>query len=317
MALRMGVPSLLLLAALAPPEALAHDDPVAAQAAEGPADYAEADPSLEPMINSDWGAFVLSLKKQPERFRGFMDSIRKQEPWLLDQALLHKLPAVDGHAVLSSPADREALIRKNIVSRELVEQALGNVQGAARWEELSPGAIGLYLSHSIAWHYIVRERLDFGIIFEDDLRYFSGEFKTVVQKFMRSKPKPNFDIAYLQHCMHSAQWSRGSAQAPKEASKAREIMDDDDEIVACTAAYIVSRRAATQLLKKAFPIEVQLDRALSPKVSNATLGLRRLVFEPALAQVGEASFSSTVQTNGWTWWSKFRCTSVLGRFFPC
>merc|ERR1719440_1088857 len=69
-------------------------------------------------------------------------------------------------------------------------------------------------------------------------------------------------------------------------------MLNEEQVVACTAAYIVSKKATSLLMANAFPMSTQLDHALS---GAAVSGLRRAVYIPSLAQVGNQSLKSDVQ----------------------
>lgn len=258
---------------------------------------------------NSFGAFVMNLDSDRDRIEGFFDAVSQQEPWMLD--VLNRVPAVDGRDFISKELDRHRLVRDNYISAADLQQALDNIDGAGSWDQLSPGALGLYLSHAIVWKDIVDKKLSFGLVFEDDLRYFGAGFEPAVRQILESKPaQPIPDLAYFQHCEDSAAWAPGFPQGPPGTSVAREVMED--EIVPCTSAYLLSQRAAKQLLEKAFPISMQLDRALSTAVNNATRGLRRLIFEPALAQVGPESYKSTVQSSNWCSSLKNWGVSVFG-----
>lgn len=265
----------------------------------------------------EWGAFVLNLDREPTRFAGFMRAVKDQEPWLL--ANLERVPAVDGKTLLSNFTNLEPLIPQQITLTNL-ERARNNANGTRGWEELSPGAVGLYLSHAKAWQRIKDEGLQFGLVFEDDLRFFSKYFKPTIDMMLNFKIVA--DIVYLQHCEDSSHWPRGqgyTGYTPWGNPEPRTI--SMDEIVPCTAAYLLSHHAVDQLLKSAFPIESQLDRTLSTKISNATVGLQRLILEPAVAQVGPESFHSNVQTYSTCEMFKFKAATWVGMWishlFPC
>merc|ERR1712203_966285 len=169
-------------------------------------------------------------------------------------------------------------------------------------QTLSLGAIGLYLSHAEAWPRLVDEGLEYGIIFEDDLRFFAPSFKTILQQ-LAPQDSPSLDRAYngsliyLQHCSCDSEtpcWPRGCSSAPAYPyPKIKDVASN--VVVPCTAAYVLSKGAARQLLQRAFPISEQLDRAF---LNNVVMGLHRQLFEPAVAQVGAVWLSSDVQDVG-------------------
>lgn len=242
-----------------------------------------------------WDAFVLSLKRRPERLNGFIQALKEQEPWILSR--LNYVWAVDGKELSLDMTARDALVNNGFVANSDLKQSLKEPL-ALVWWDLSPGAIGCYLSHAMAWEQIVERNLDYGLVFEDDMRHFSKAFEgSVRSSLIETKTSPG-DIVYLQHCDSSSEWPRGSPTPPEGSSFVRHL--DSDLIVPCTAGYMVSQRAARQLLHRAFPIKTQLDRAMA---GDTVKGLSRLRFEPALAQVGNISMESDVQdtSTGLTW----------------
>jgi len=249
----------------------------------------------DPTMLWNWSAFVLSLSRRPDRLVSFEHVVRQHEPWIIPR-LVH-IDALDGLTLLSNHSAREQLIHDGFISRLDLEEALAEVDGARDWQHMSPGAVGLYISHARAWHHIVKHNLDFGLIFEDDLEYFGKDFGLRVKEDFLQNANPILrsgreGMAYLQHCWCNTEpcWQRGSSAAPKGFSVFQEVKPKDT--VPCTSAYLLTHGAAKQLLERAFPMKNQLDLALSGDVSD---GLVRLMAHPALAQVGGASLVSDVQ----------------------
>jgi len=224
--------------------------------------------------------------------------------------------AVDGMELSGNKNVREVLVQNGYVSMANLKQSLKEPL-AVSWWDLSPGAIGCYISHAKVWEQIVDRNLDYGLIFEDDMRHFGADFEKIVRNHTLENKKRDEnagDIVYLQHCDSSADWDRGSPTPPEEESILHEL--DSDLIVPCTAGYLISNSAARQLLYNAFPIKVQLDRAMA---GSAIEGLRRLRYEPALAQVGNVSASSDVQESSTsiTWlmnYLGFKIGDMLGLY---
>jgi GR25 family glycosyltransferase involved in LPS biosynthesis len=259
----------------------------------------------------NWEAFAISLKRRPQRLQGFIQAVQKQEPWLLGK--ISFVWATDGQEIWKNEEAQHLLVEKGYVSQVDMKQALKEPGGVAvSWWDLSPGAIGCYISHAKVWEQIVSKDLDYGLIFEDDMRHFRPDFEKIVRTGSLENPKADGDIVYLQHC--SGQWDRGSDTPPEGMAELHKV--DNDLIVPCTAGYLVSNKAARQLLQNAFPMQVQLDRAMA---GSAVEGLSRLRYEPALAQVGNESAVSDVQesSSGASWLLqliKFKVGDLLGMY---
>eukprot|EP00928_Gymnodinium_smaydae_P020123 TRINITY_DN17777_c0_g1_i2.p1 TRINITY_DN17777_c0_g1~~TRINITY_DN17777_c0_g1_i2.p1 ORF type:complete len:486 (+),score=121.28 TRINITY_DN17777_c0_g1_i2:96-1553(+) len=236
-----------------------------------------------------WEAFVVTLRRRTERLRGFVNALAEQEPWVLER--LSPIWAVDGKMLAADKVAKKTLVSNGFIELRQAETAMEEPL-AYLWWDLSPGAIGCYLSHAMAWEQIVKRGLDYGLVFEDDTRHFAKGFGDAVKSKVLERKGANGDIVYLQHCDASANWPRGSEVAPVEPSTPHIL--DSDLIVPCTAAYMISQKAARQLLRYAFPLSTQLDRALA---GLAVRGLTRMRFEPALAQVGKVSEESDIQDN--------------------
>merc|ERR1712083_830189 len=146
-----------------------------------------------------------------------------------------------------------------------------------------------------AWQAIIDQNLDYGVIFEDDLRYFADNFEGLLHREVFQVDDPlaqaRHGIIHLQHCGDNALWPRGSSRQPRRQATLKEVLNGD-EVTPCTAAYVVSNRATHQLIQTAFPVKHQLDRAFVPSVIG---DLPRFRFEPAIAQVGPEWLMSDVQ----------------------
>jgi len=251
--------------------------------------------------------YVINMDSQKTRMQGFRNAVGRHQPWML--GVLQRLTGIDGRRLLVNQTAREELLRQKTILPSFLESAEEHFDGASRWSDLSPGAVGLYLSHAAAWQDIVDRGLRYGMIFEDDLRFFSPHFEPTVRALLRGQLQADF--AYLQHCEDSSAWPLGAEKPEGSLSEPplpRKVVSD--ELIPGTSSYVVSQQGARRMLREMFPITMQMDRALS----NATMwtGLRRIIFEPALAQVGAESYSSTVQTNSfcveWGW----KTVRVLG-----
>jgi len=237
--------------------------------------------SLRGHSKATWAAFVINLERRPDRLASFSNTLREQQPWILQK--LHNVTGVDGRMLRGNATFQEKLVQTGRISREHLEGALS---GGNLWPALTPGAVGLFLSHAEVWKQIAESNLDYGVVFEDDLAYFTADFEDKVRSGILENASFQDDFVYLQECSKASAWPRsGSLEASYTVLEA-------EQVVPCTAAYIVSKKAAGLLLTNAFPMSTQLDHALSGAVVS---GLRRASYIPSLAQVGNHSLVSDVQ----------------------
>jgi GR25 family glycosyltransferase involved in LPS biosynthesis len=141
-------------------------------------------------------------------------------------------------------------------------------------EQLSVGAVGCFLSHVQVWEEIVRAEIPAAVIFEDDLQ-FVDKFKTRFDQIWPSVP-PDWDLVFL------GSWHRRKpTKISSNVVRAKNIF--------LTHAYVIKGCAAAQLLKKAFPLEVQLDSYLSSHFDR----LNSFCLKPSL--VTQKKFTTDVQ----------------------
>ena len=141
-------------------------------------------------------------------------------------------------------------------------------------EQLSVGAVGCFLSHVQVWEEMVREKIPAAVIFEDDLQ-FVKKFKARFDQTWPSVPR-DWDLVFL-----------GSWHRQKPIKISRHVVRAKN--IFLTHAYIINGRAAGQLLKKAFPLEVQLDSYLSSHFDR----LNAFCLKPSL--VTQKKFTTDVQ----------------------
>jgi len=180
------------------------------------------------------------------------------------------------------------------------------------WPQMTPGGIGLYLGHAAAWKHIVDANLDYGLVFEDDMRLFSPHFESYVYSILVANDKYlSWDMLYLQRC-GDKDWpkltpSQHDPQESKEVPLSVWVNDPvaqsvkPKQVVLCTAAYILTRLGAQKLLNGGFPANEQLDWQI-----GLVPGFRRALVDPPLAQAweihtdedGEAYRDTDVQVHG-------------------
>merc|ERR1719163_1410956 len=118
----------------------------------GPANLSEAKLIQTGLSPPSWQAFAVTLKRRPQRLTGFIDAIQQQEPWLMPH--LSYIWAIDGMELSGNKNVREVLVQNGYVSMANLKQSLKEPL-AVSWWDLSPGAIGCYISHAKVWEQIV------------------------------------------------------------------------------------------------------------------------------------------------------------------
>merc|ERR1712087_942098 len=119
---------------------------------------------------------------------------------------------------------------------------------------MTAGAVGLFLGHAAAWHHIVKKKLDYGIVFEDDLTLYSPSFADEVSAILKSPARPHWDFLYLQQ--DGTVWPKNQPWPYKESRKS--TLRTLSELVPNTGAYIVTQVGAQKLLSGTFPATKQL-----------------------------------------------------------
>jgi GR25 family glycosyltransferase involved in LPS biosynthesis len=126
---------------------------------------------------------------------------------------------------------------------------------------LTKGAIGCAMSHMIAWQKIIDENLSSALIVEDDIRIHEP-IKRKLHQYLSKAKELSFDILYLGYSPATLKY----IIMPKNVDPKKEMFIRSKETFGLFA-YIVSRKGAEKLLK-IFPIEKQLDTAISKALKN-------------------------------------------------
>lgn len=182
--------------------------------------------------------------------------------------------------------DPTSLVLNGWLTSDALAMAVSN---SSEWPKMTAGGIGLYLGHADAWHRIISQNLDYGLIFEDDLTLFAPSFQDNVTAILATQPNASaWDMLYLQRCNDAAWQKRRTYHdedddlMPKDFTHSVVVPIGAHEEVPCTGAYILTRRGAKQLLRGALPARDQLDFQLG-KLSN----FRRAAISPPVAQCHE------------------------------
>lgn len=111
------------------------------------------------------------------------------------------------------------------------------------------GTIGCYLSHVKAWEQFLNSGFAYAVIFEDDVNFDPVKLKSTIDKLVVINPTLDVVALELAH--------NGDPLVVKE-------FDDNNLViylteVSHTGAYVISRHAAKELLRKALPIKMPID----------------------------------------------------------
>ena len=186
--------------------------------------------------------YVINLKKHTDRLRIF------QEKYDTSDARAHlgkacRFPAVEGDAVdwldVVSPDRLEALQRVATTGKRMTHH------------ELTPGAVGCYMSHIGAWKKLVASNRPFALIFEDDADVPPDMFAKLSQ-CMKEIPE-NWDLFLL-----GWEGSGDSTAVGKHITKMKRFLRGH--------AYMISQKCARTLLPTMLPMTQQVDWAMSAHI---------------------------------------------------
>lgn len=120
--------------------------------------------------------------------------------------------------------------------------------------DLTPGAVGCYLSHMQAWRCIADAGVPYGFVFEDDAHMNPTAYRTF-RKALRNMP-PDWDIILLGYLGNGEQINA-------DVKRMNAFM--------CLHAYAISASAADRLWKGMLPISQQVDWELSGRIKEEGL----------------------------------------------
>lgn len=183
--------------------------------------------------------FVINLPKNRVRLNMFETAYRASD---MAHLPLTKLHAIDGSTVDWT----------RYLAPEALEKLLTVRKSGTRTDhpDLTPGAVGCYLSHLEAWNHIAASHAPYGIVFEDDASPPPDTLATL-HRALQKVPK-TWDLVLLG-------WEGEGEPVGPTTMKLNKFLR--------LHAYAISRSAATRLCASMLPIRRQLDWELN------TLGL--------------------------------------------
>lgn len=175
------------------------------------------------------GVYVINLESSKERYEYIKDNIESLGfPQL-------RIEAVDGRKMLKS----EIYSKVDIEKYKSFSKSLPNV-----------GTIGCYLSHVNVWEEFLKSDLEFAIIFEDDISFDPYKVRSVIDDLL--------EVSYLWDVVTLEPKHRGFPLTIKKLKNDQRLVVYLTEITH-SGAYIINRKAAANLLRKALPICIPLD----------------------------------------------------------
>lgn len=178
--------------------------------------------------NHSIGAYIINLDRSKERYQTMHEPV---------QALgypLERISAVDGKSIPQDQLDA-------MVDFKHFQLMFKNPPKI--------GTIGCSLSHFKTWETFLKSPYEYALIFEDDVTFESSRLKTVIEDVIRYKA---WDICSLDIKHRGLPLS--VANLPMGHKLAVYLVE-----VTHTGCYIINRKAAQILLKKAFPIQLPID----------------------------------------------------------
>lgn len=220
-----------------------------------------------------WRGFVINLKRRQKRMVAWNERTSRF-PWFREKFC--RLPGVDtsGYQTDHMP---DLLYKHGHLDNEtkISNYGFGGM--------LSSGAVGCYESHLKALKLIAEDdSIDFGVVAEDDLGYFSEDFEKEFNR-IRFNSRPfwnNTDKIALQWCGNAWKNKNGITQPRKEVPFTSIAALGPLSAQKCTGLYAISRQAAKKLMAEngpLIPLRRQIDDVDIP-------WLRRRQFTPPIAQ---------------------------------
>jgi len=186
-------------------------------------------------------AFVINLDSRRDRYHSFVKQLKNSG---------FNISVQRSEAVVGKDLDLSKIPLAQKAQNELGQLSQSGYR--TKHYQLTPGAIGCYLSHVNLWKKIADENLDNVLIFEDDAqipRGFETKFKTALSKV--NSVDPDWDIFVLDVLC------RDCIPVSEDVIKVNKFY--------LLHAYVMRNKAARKILDNniLFPIEQQVDWMLS------------------------------------------------------
>lgn len=191
------------------------------------------------------GVLVVNLDRRLDRMTHFRHGFTWTD--MARKVPLHRVSAVEGSSVDAS----------KVLTEEAMKELKDFLQTKTRRKhsQLTPGAIGCYMSHIKCWEYVAHQNRPW-IICEDDA-ILPSDFGSRIEMALREIPATRKETVILFHILCN----------PKLYHELRCEKIKDNVYRAhhfwSTACYYITPEAAREMLKKALPMSIQVDHAMA------------------------------------------------------
>lgn len=218
--------------------------------------------------------YVISLDRTPERYV----NVKKQ---LDNIGLMHsRFNAVDGYDLVFSDRDSSATFKGKDIKdgnytlnenhKYLVYCPSIEIEYNSDFNKLNrtltAGEFGCYCSHIEIWNNIVKNNIEYALIFEDDVT-LDKDFYQFFDKLTKKLPK-GWDIIYL-HVAHHPFKNLNKILFHDQLLK----FGSDQLGVSLTSGYLISKKGAKKLKSYSrtftFPIDDKISNAINKGFINA------------------------------------------------
>lgn len=194
--------------------------------------------------------FYINLDRRPDRNTNVQNFLQQFNLQLIAQ----RISAVDGSKLNLDH------VPKTIISEKGIHDAKDKSKKTGI--PLTPGGIGCALSHRTVWEHIITQNLKSALILEDDIRV-EQDFHNKLNKIMNSVKGLDYDVLFLGYHPASLKYldtkliNNMFVRSPRTYG---------------LFGYVVSKKGAEKLLK-IFPIDVQIDTAISEAILKHRLNV--------------------------------------------
>mmetsp|Transcript_49020 Transcript_49020/g.129516 ORF Transcript_49020/g.129516 Transcript_49020/m.129516 type:complete len:272 (-) Transcript_49020:68-883(-) len=203
---------------------------------------------------SSWTATYINLDRRKDRRDAFTQLCSLNAPDVFSR--LSRCSAVDGKSLVWTRLP-PSLVSPEAAYVGLCAEVASKPTLTRNTDEFSPhltrGGVGCALAHREAW----RGAAKFGgttLIFEDDVVFFARGFDARFKAIAASLP-PGWDICYFGY--------HGGAPGPTDSMEDGYDILRAEGLVTGLYCYAVSSKGAEKLIDLVFPLQVQVDVAIS------------------------------------------------------
>ena len=142
-----------------------------------------------------------------------------------------------------------------VYGKELTEEYRNSVTNPSKYKllmhnEVGAGTIGCYLSHVNTWKEFLTSNHSYALIFEDDVEFEPKKLKKLIDLLLENSNE--WDVVNIDVNRH------GFSKPVKQLSRLFRLVKFRTR-VANASCYLINRKSAIELVKRAFPISMPVD----------------------------------------------------------